>query len=124
MIRFINCLRKRPDISHQTFREYWNSEQFNQRMDQLVELLEPGGYARNLTLQTEANERVRARQGGGDDAPYDAIIEYWWDSAADFYDRMDSPDALVLLEQIAKDDAPFIDMKASNGFFTEGNRSS
>ncbi|MDX2481232.1 MAG: EthD domain-containing protein [Desulfuromusa sp.] len=122
MIRFINCIRKRPEISHQEFRDYWSSQQFRQRMDRLVELLRPLSYARNLTLQTVGNDRINAILGNIEE-PFDAIIEYWWDSAAEFYGRLDTPEVIALFGKILTEDAVYFDSRYSNGFFTEGHRS-
>lgn len=91
-------------------------------MDLLAQLFKPLTYARNLTLQTVGNERVKTMLSNSEE-PYDAIIEYWWESAGEFYDHLDSPEVIALLEQIAKEDTPYIDRQGSNGFFTEGNLS-
>ena len=82
MIRFINCVRRRQDVSVEDFRHYWKSPEFNALYDRLVAILEPHRCARNLTLQVSANELVREERGSGepDDRADDAegeVFSLW-----------------------------------------------
>ena len=59
MIRFINCVRRRKDISVDEFRRYWNSPEFEYLFERLFIIVQPKRFSKNLTLQVSANEQIR-----------------------------------------------------------------
>jgi hypothetical protein len=117
MIRFINCVRRRRDVSIEDFRHYWKSPEFEALYDRLVAILEPYRCARNLTLQVNANELVREERGSGE--PFDATIEFWWKDANQLLQKYDSPEALKIREDMLAYQEQFLDMPGCRAFFTE-----
>lgn len=117
MVRFINCLKKRNDVSPEQFRKYWNDPRFAELMLRMQTLFKAKRATRNLTLQVQANVVVREERGSRE--PYDGVIEYWWDQARDLLDIADTPEARALREEMKAYQQQFVDFKASTGFFTE-----
>ena len=117
MIRFINCVRRREDISVDEFRRYWNSPEFEQLFEQMFLIVKPKGFAKNLTLQVSANEQIRELRGSAD--PFDATIEYWWDNAAELMEKWDTPQAQEFYNQMLEFQKQFIDIEKCHVFFTE-----
>ena len=117
MIRYINCVRKREDISQDEFRRYWNSLEFQQLFEQLFLIVKPKGFAKNLTLQVSANEQIREHRGSSE--PFDATIEYWWDNAAELMENWDTPEAYDFYNQMLEFQKQFIDIENCHAFFTE-----
>ncbi len=117
MIRLITCIRKKKDMSQSEFREYWDSPDFLEIIDKTIDVLKPVRYARNLTLQVEANVDIMASRGS--DEPYDAIIEWWWDSAVQLAPLTGTAQAQGLILDIRTFQSQFVDFERSPSFFTE-----
>ena len=83
MIRFINCVRRRKDISVEEFRRYWNRPEFEYQFERLFIIVQPRKFAKNLTLQVSANEQIRQERGSGE--PFDGTLEYWWQDARNYW---------------------------------------
>ncbi len=117
MIRFINCVRRREDISIEDFRRYWNSPEFDYLFERLFQIVQPRRFAKNLTLQVSANEQIRQERGSGE--PFDGTFEYWWDDAAELLAKYDSPAAQKLRQEMLEYQKQFVDIQKCHGFFTE-----
>jgi len=117
MIRFINCVRRREDISVDEFRRYWNSPEFEQLFERLFKIVQPRGFAKNLTLQVSANERIQQERGSGE--PFDGTLEFWWDNAAELLEKYDSPQAQEIRQEMLDYQKQFIDIQRCHAFFTE-----
>lgn len=117
MIRFINCVRKRQDISMDEFRRFWNSPEFDQMFGRLFLIIKPKGFAKNLTLQVSANQDIQEARGSSD--PFDATIEYWWDNATELMENWDTEDAIKFHDEMLEFQKQFIDVENCHAFFTE-----
>ncbi len=117
MIRFINCVRRREDISADEFRRFWNSPEFEYLFERLFLIVQPHRFAKNLTLQIDANEQIRQERGGGE--PFDGTIEYWWHDASELLQKYYSSKANEIREEMLAYQRQFIDHANSRGFFTE-----
>lgn len=117
MIRFINCIRKRADISDTEFRDYWNSDEFETLVQRMVSLFGVINHQRNLTLKVELNNEIMKERGSGE--PFDAIIEYWWDNAQELMETLGTEEADVLMREMKEYQNQFIDFSSSHQFFTE-----
>jgi hypothetical protein len=119
MIRYINCFRKRSDVSPEEFREYWCGSEYNELIEKLAAFYKAARYAKNLALKVEMGERLISDRGMS--APYDGVIEFYWNSANELSALYESPEARALAEQVGKYQSNFIDLSRSTAFFTEDN---
>ena len=117
MIRHIKCIRKKPDLSDQEFRAFWNAADFEDLNQQVATLAKAVGYSRNLTLKVEATQRVIDDREFVD--PFDGVIEFLWEDASQLMKLYDTPEAQR--EKIADYENQFIDRSRSTAFFTEFN---
>ena len=117
MIRLITCIKRKKEITPKKFRDYWNDPQFEILLDNLVSLLEPFRVARKLTLQVSANMRIM--QARKTQEPYDAVIEWWFESASQLAPLLAKPEAHAALKEMFKYQNQFIDLSKSPSFFTE-----
>jgi len=117
MIRFINCVRRRKDISVDEFRRYWNSPEFEYLFERLFIIVQPKGFAKNLTLQVSANEQIRQERGSGE--PFDGTLEYWWHDASELLEKYDTPEAQEIRKEMLEYQHQFIDIPNCRAFFTE-----
>ncbi|MDO8704891.1 MAG: hypothetical protein Q7J84_08095 [Sulfuricaulis sp.] len=117
MIRFINCLHKRADISSEQFRQYWNDPKFDAIVGRVVDYTGATGHAKNLTLIVDANDLMRQRRAFGE--AFDGVLEYWWDNAAQLNAVLNSPQCDVLMKSMLDFQKQFVDLERSCAFFTE-----
>jgi hypothetical protein len=117
VIRHIKCIRKKPDLSDQEFRAFWNAPEFEDLNQQVATLAKAVRYSRNLALKVEATHRIIDDRGFVD--PFDAVIEFVWDDASHLMKLYDTPEAQELREKIADFENQFIDRSRSTAFFTE-----
>ena len=117
MIRFINCVRRRQDLSGEEFRRYWNGEEFRGLFERVVALVQPRRYALNLTLQVSLSEQLREERGTGE--PFDGTIELWWNNAAEFIEKFESTAAITLRREMLDFQKQFMDLPNCMVFFTE-----
>jgi hypothetical protein len=104
-------------MSYQEFRRHWDSPAFSELMERAVDALHPSRHARNLSLQVGAN--IRIMESRGSDEPYDGIIEWWWESAAQLAPLLDTTRAQEAIREITAFQAQFVDFGSSPSFFTE-----
>jgi hypothetical protein len=119
MIRFINCMKRRPEMSVEQFRQFWNSAEFDNLIRQNVALSGAKRYSKNATLVVEANTLIRERRGSSE--PFDGVLEYWWDNAAHLTEMLNSPQYQALIQKMLTYQQQFIDVANSSGFFTEAS---
>ena len=117
MIRLITCIKRKEGISSEEFRDYWNDPQFEILFDRVVSVMEPFRLSRKLTLQVSAN--IRIMQARKTKQPYDAVIEWWFESASKLGPRLETPEAHTELKELMKYQRQFVDFKMSPSFFTE-----
>src|ERR1035441_9063760 len=80
MIKFVYCVRRRPDITPEAFRKYW-LESHGPLVRRSAAALHANRYVQSHTLDTPLN--AAAQQPRGTKPPYDGLTELWWDSAED-----------------------------------------
>jgi hypothetical protein len=117
MIRFIHCIKARPDINPEAFRAFWHSAEFTQLLSELAVLAGTRRIARNLTLQVEANNQLQMERQSR--PAYDATLEIWFDNAAGLLRRSETSEFQALLKRLEALQAGFVDFHDSSRFFTE-----
>jgi hypothetical protein len=117
VIRHIKCIRKKPDLSDEEFRAFWNAPEYEDLNQQMMTLANAVRYSRNLALKVEATQRVITDRGFID--PFDAVVEFWWEDASHLMALYDTPEAQQLRKNIADYENRFIDTLRSTAFFTE-----
>ena len=117
MIRFIHCMKARPDVSLERFRSFWNSPEFKQHLSELAIQAGTRQIRRNLTLQVDTNNQLQMERGA--EPPYDAILEIWFDHAAGLQSIADNSEVQALLKRMEQLQADYVDFQASKRFFTE-----
>jgi len=117
MIRLITCIKRKEGISPKKFRECWNDPQFDILFEKLVTLLEPFRIVRKLTLQVSAN--IRIMQARKTEEPYDAVVEWWFESANHLAPLLAKPEAHAAIKEMMNYQSQFVDFNMSPSFFTE-----
>jgi hypothetical protein len=117
VIRFINCLRRKPDQTIEQFRQHFDDPKFAALMERTAALLGAVRHTKHATLAVQANDLVRQQRGSS--APFDGVLEYWWDNAAHLLERTNSPEGKALTQEMLIYQQQFVDLSSSSGFFTE-----
>lgn len=116
MIKFVYCVRRRPDVAPEAFRKYW-LEQHGPLVRKYAAALRARKYVQSHTLDTPLN--LYAQQPRGTREPYEGITELWWDSAEDLMAALQTPEGQEANAILAKDESTFVDLARSSVFFTQ-----
>ncbi|MEW6331154.1 MAG: hypothetical protein AB1560_06825 [Pseudomonadota bacterium] len=118
MIRFINCVRRRADISSEEFRQFWNDPKFDALIGRVMAYTGATGHVKDLTLMVEANMMIRERRGGAA-PPFDGVLEYSWKNASQLHSVLHTPQCDQLMQAMLEYQKQFVDLEKSCAFFTE-----
>ncbi|MFQ5719137.1 MAG: EthD domain-containing protein [Acidobacteriota bacterium] len=116
MIRLVYCVARRQDVDLAAFRKYWEKEHVA-LVDRCAEVLKPRKYTQAATLLVERNWRIMEMRGTG--KPFDGMLEFWWDDAADYESVAGTRPAREAIDELFTDEKRFIDHAHSRAFFTE-----
>ena len=116
MIKFVYCVRRRPEMSVEEFRKYW-LENHGPLVRSYAKALRATRYVQSHTLDTPLN--VYAQQPRGTKPPYDGITEVWWNSAEDLAAALSTPEGIEVNKALAQDEGRFCDLPNCSVFFTE-----
>lgn len=116
MIKFVYCVRRRPELSVEDFRKYW-LEKHGPLVRSYANALRAKRYVQSHTLASPLN--AAAQQPRGTKPPYDGITEVWWDSAEDLAKALSTPEGMQANKLLAEDEGRFCDLPNCSVFFTE-----
>ena len=116
MIKFVYCVRRRPDVTPEAFKKYW-LENHGPLVRRHAAALRARKYVQSHTLDTELN--TYAQMPRGTKPAYDGITELWWDQAEDLIAALGSPEGQAANKILAEDEARFCDLPNCSVFFTE-----
>lgn len=116
MIKFVYCVRRRPDVTLEAFKKYW-LENHGPLVRSHAAALRARKYVQSHTLDTELN--TYAQMPRGTKPAYDGITELWWDQAEDLIAALGSPEGQAANKILAEDEARFCDLPNCSVFFTE-----
>lgn len=117
MIKFVYCVRRRPELTADAFRTYW-LEQHGPLVRSFATALRAKRYVQSHTLDNAALNAA-AQQPRGTKPPYDGITEVWWDSVADLAGSLQTAEGQQANKTLAEDEARFCDLPNCSVFFTE-----
>ena len=114
MVKLVFCCRRRPDLSPEAFQRYW-LDNHGPLVRSAREAM-PGmvRYVQSHTLDTPANDALRASRGSGE--PYDGIAEVWFESVEAL--GMASEEALAVGQRLLEDEQRFLDLEHCSLFLT------
>ena len=98
MIRFIHCIKRRPELTVEDFRQYWNGSEYTGLVDRLGLALGATRVETNLTLLVEANVELMEERNSKE--PFDAVLEVGWDNARRLMELRESPQVAALFKEI------------------------
>jgi uncharacterized protein (TIGR02118 family) len=115
MIKLMVCIKRKKGMSREEFREYW-LKHHGPLFQRFAETYKAVKYVQNHTIDSPLNENMKKSRGYAEE--YDGIGEIWWESEKDFIAAVTSPEGQKLRGMFVEDEARFIDLHESSGFFT------
>jgi hypothetical protein len=113
MIKFIQCVRRKPSISVAEFRRSW--EAYREKVQALAQSSQAVRFAMSTTLQVEEN--ITIMMSRGTDQPYDGLVEIWWSKGPDALEILNTPETQAQIEAIRRLQEEFMDLGKSSFFF-------
>ncbi len=113
MIKFIQCVRSRRDLSLQQFREYW--QEYEGKVRRVAEVSGAVRATLDTTLAVDANLQVMTLRGTA--APYEGVAEILWERAPALALLTEGSDLRAAIEQMQALQAEFVDLERSAFFF-------
>ena len=77
MIKFTECVRRLPRLSHEEFLDYWLNTH-GPLVKGLAADLRMGRYVQSHTIAHPIQDAIQKNRGTG--KPYDGIVEVWYES--------------------------------------------
>lgn len=113
MIKLVQCVRRRPDLSIAEFRDAW--EQYGDRLAVAATELGAAGARLSTTLQTAVNEALTEARGSTE--PFDGVAEVLWPSGSEIAAAANVPWMRERIAELRRYQESFIDIGASSFFF-------
>ena len=116
MIKFVMCLRRKPDMTREQFQDYWKNKHGPFFMKNAA-VMRAKKYVQSFTVDTPLNEGLRTSRGMLPE--YDGVAEVWFESEEDLMEAMNSPEGQKLSAALLEDEGNFIDHSQSSAFIVE-----
>ena len=116
MIKFVYCVRRRPELSVEEFRKYW-LEKHGPFVRSFAAKLGARRYVQSHTIDTPLNHYAQLPRGTK--PPYDGLTEIWWDNAEDLLRALNDPEVQQINSRLTEDEGRFCDLPNCSVFFTE-----
>lgn len=116
MIKFIMCLRRRPDLTREQFQDYWMNKHGPFFMKN-AGVMRAKKYLQSHTVDSPLNDGLRSSRGMLPE--YDGVAEVWFESEQDLMDAMSSPEGQALGAALLEDEGNFVDHANSSAFIVK-----
>lgn len=113
MIKFIQCVRKKPEISIQDFRRSWKT--YQAKATELAKAMNAAGLTFCTTLNVEENLQVMLTRGTSE--PFDGVAEFRISNAPRTIEALNREPGKSLMEDLQRSQTEFIDLENSCFFF-------
>ena len=113
MIKFVQCIRRKPGLSKQEFREHWVA--YGEQVKALAEASDAIRSVLSLALAVEQNLEIM--QARGTKAPYDGMVELWWERGNDVVAFLESGSGDKTIDDLRRAQEAFMDLPNCTFFF-------
>ena len=113
MVKFIQCIRKKPEISLQEFRLFWKS--YQAKAAELARSVNAVGLTFSTTLAVDENLQVMLVRGTSE--PYDGIVEFRVSNAPRMMEKLETAPAREIWKEFREMQNEHIDLENSAFFF-------
>lgn len=117
MIRYVHCIKARPEVSGPEFRRLFHGKEMESLIARLADLTEAVDYKLSLTLEIQLNLRLMEERGGA--SPFDALVEIRWTSGRALMSHLENEAFGALMDELEAFQQTFVDFSRSSRFFVE-----
>ncbi len=113
MIKFIQCVRKKPEMSIRDFRRSWTI--YQAKVTKLAKALNATGLSFCTTLNVEENLQVMLTRGTSE--PFDGVVELRISNAPRTIEALSREPGKSLMDNLQEYQTEFLDLESSSFFF-------
>jgi hypothetical protein len=113
MIKFVQCIRRKPGMTKQEFREQWVA--YGEKVKAIAEASDAIRSVLSMALAVEQNLDIM--QSRGTKAPYDGMVELWWQRGNDIVAFLESGSGDDLIDDLRRAQEAFMDLPNCTFFF-------
>jgi hypothetical protein len=113
MIKFVQCIRRKHGLSKQEFREAWVA--YGEEVKAVAEASDAMRTVFSMALPVEQNLDIM--QSRGTKAPYDGMVEVWWERDNDIVAFLHSGAGDKVIDDLRRAQEAFMDLPNCTFFF-------
>jgi len=113
MIKFVQCIRRKPGLTKQEFREHWVA--YGEKVKAVAAASDATQSVLSVALAVEQNLEIM--QNRGTKAPYDGMVELWWERGNDVVAFLESGAGDKILDDLRRAQEAFMDLPNCTFFF-------
>lgn len=113
MIKFVQCIRRKPGLTKQEFREHWS--EYGEKVKAVAEA--SGAIRSVLSVALAVEQNLEIMQSRGTKAPYDGMVELWWERGNDVVAFLESGSGDKVLDDLRHAQETFMDLPNCTFFF-------
>ena len=113
MIKFIQCIRKKSELSHVEFRRLW--AEYRERAAAVAEAVGTSRFSVSTALTVAHNVHVQLTRGTV--APFDGVAEFWFSRAAGMEGVFERPEVIKRVSAMREMQEQLADLSQSVFFF-------
>lgn len=115
MVKFVQCMRRRPGSTVQAFRVWW--ERYLERSFELAQAMGAVQMTADAALLVPENMEIRTARGT--DEPFDGIVTIWIRDAIPFETLKADPALRPLWEEVLREQREGLDLERSAFFMAQ-----
>lgn len=113
MIKFMQCIRRQPNLSAAEFRRHW--DHYKNVWAELARASEATRMVTSIGLDIDQNTTIQLARGTRE--PFDGVLELWWASGEHVNKCLQDPELKGKLASMRQLQEQFIDLSNSSFFF-------
>ncbi|HCU53852.1 MAG TPA: hypothetical protein DIC36_06100 [Gammaproteobacteria bacterium] len=113
MIKFMQCIRRQPQLSVVDFRRHW--DRYTQVWQELARLSEARRMVTSVGLDIDQNTSIQLARGTRE--PFDGVLEVWWLNGEQVSKYLQDPALKEKLASMRQLQEEFVDLASSSFFF-------
>jgi len=113
MIKLVQCIRAKPDMTPAAFRAAWG--RYGELLETVRDVLGIREIELTTTLAVEANARIMVNRATAE--PFQAMAEIWWDRASILEEALETPEGRAAVARINALQEEFMDLPRCAFFF-------
>lgn len=113
MIKFIQCVRRKPGLSKKEFGDHW--VEYGKKIRAIADASNGARCTLSRSLVVEQNLEIIQERGTR--APYDGMVEVWWERGNDIVAFLDSGSGDTLIDDLRRAQEAFMDLPNCTFFF-------